>query len=311
MTTIDWTIPQREFADEGVERPWRVRRLTGVHVVLATLLAALGLLATGDAWAEIFEYATADAEYSHILLVPLVSAWLIAVRRARFRHCRASGFLLGPAVVAIGWLAYWWGFNHRTTVLYHIGAVLVPIGCVAAALGKNAILRFFPAVAVLAFLIPVPGQFRQDIAQPLQQWTARIAAGLLDLGGVEVGVSGNAISVGGQSVLIAEACNGMRLVFPLLLLAVAFCFGLPLRNSTRAVLLLLSPLVCLLCNVVRTIPVIWLYGRFGEDSAVPTATHAALNWLMPAVAFLLLYGVLTVMRWAVLPTDHYRLAGRA
>ena len=53
--------------------------------------------------------------------------------------------------------------------------MLVVLGCMVAVLGKHLIFRFFPAVAVLVFLVPVPGQIRQDIAVPLQTWTAQIS----------------------------------------------------------------------------------------------------------------------------------------
>jgi len=49
---------------------------------------------------------------------------------------------------------------------------------------------------------------------------------------------GNTGSVRDRTVMIAEACNGMRSVFMLLLLAYAFAFALPLRNRVRILLLL-------------------------------------------------------------------------
>ena len=54
--------------------------------------------------------------------------------------------------------------------------------------------------------------------------------------------SGSKLSINGVDVNIIEACNGLRMVFPLILVSYAFSFGLPLRNSRPFLVLLASPL---------------------------------------------------------------------
>ncbi len=116
-----------------------------------------------------------DEEYSHIFLVPVVAAWMVWVRRHRFRYCKPSGTALGFLLAVIGWAMTTFGFYSGTQSLWHGGAVLLVVGCAMSVLGKHMLFRFFPAVAVLVFLIPVPGFIRQQIALPLETWTARIS----------------------------------------------------------------------------------------------------------------------------------------
>lgn len=291
-------------------------RLTGWHLALAAVLGTLGVLVCRDAWTEIFvDYAASDEEYSHIFIVPFVALWMMWVRRMRFRHCRPGGNILGPIIVMAGWLLSWYGFNKQTTSFFHGGAVLVLIGCVISVLGKNVFFRFFPAVLVLAFLVPIPGQLRQKIAIPLQTWTAQASQAVLDLGGVETELSGNVLTINGQPVAIAEACNGMRMVFPLILIGYAFSFGLPLRQNVRVLILLLSPLVAIACNVARTVPTIWLAGNArslwpdtGEQ--IYDSFHRYGGWIMLPVAFLLLLTLIRVLKWAMVPIQRYTLASQ-
>src|SRR5262249_30246589 len=145
-------------------------------------------------------------------------------------------------------------------------------------LGKPALFRFFPAVAVLIFLIPVPGMIRQNIALPLQSWTAQIAQTILEVCGIDSERSGNLLIVNGKPVTIAEACNGLRMVFPLILVSFAFCFGLPLRNSIRFLILLASPGAAIFCNVVRILPTIWFYGFMTPEWA--DKFHTLAGWAM-------------------------------
>jgi exosortase len=291
-------------------------RLTGWHLALAGLLALAGIWVCWEAWTEIFlDYAYRDEEYSHIFIVPVVALWLVWVRRMRFRHCRPTGTVLGPMIVTAGWLLGWYGFNKQTTSFYHLGAVLVLIGCVISALGKNVLFRFFPAILVLAFLIPVPGQIRQNMAVPLQNWTAQVSQMVLDVMGIETELSGNLMFINGKAVMIEEACNGMRMVFPLLLIGYAFSFGLPLRQNVRLLIILFSPVVALACNVIRTVPLIWAQGNVARISpesaqAIFNTLHNYGGWIMLPVAFLLLLVLIRVLKWAMVPVQRYTLASQ-
>jgi exosortase len=283
-------------------------RLTLGHVVLATLMGAIGVLATFDAWQDIYLIARNDEEYSHIFIVPLVAIFLVWVRRIRLRHCKPSGRIIGPIVVAVGWFFSSMGFYSGIQSFWHGGAVLVVVGCMLSVLGKNVIFRFFPAFVVLIFLVPAPARIRLAVAGPLQNWTASITQRLLEAGGVvNTEVNGNALTINGHAVLVAEACNGLRMVFSLIMVGFAFCFAMPLKNFVRALILLTSPLAAIFCNVVRVIPTIWMYGY--EPDYAPTF-HTYAGWAMLPLAFGMLYGLIKTLQWAMIPVNEYTLASQ-
>lgn len=269
-------------------------------------MAAVGIWATRPAWEDILHIARVDVEYSHIFLVPLVAAWMVWVRRMRIRYCRPTGMVLGPAIALGGWAIASYGFYHAHQSLWHGGSVLVVLGCVLAVLGKHALFRFFPAVAVLIFLIPVPGTIRQEIAQPLQTRTAQIAQSTLQVMGVDAQRSGNLLMINGREVTIAEACNGVRGIFALFLISYAFAFGMPLRNSVRFIIVLASPLATVFCNLLRILPLAWLHGFYSEP--VASRVHDWAGWAMYPAAFVLLLGIVKILRWAMIPVMRYTLA---
>ena len=283
----------------------RTDRWTAWHVLAGSIMAGLAILATLDAWSDILLIARKNEEYSHIFLVPFVAAAMIYVRRARFRYCKPTGTAIGFLIVAIGWCIHLIGFYDNFVSLWHAGAVLVLIGCVLSVFGKHALFRFFPAIAVLVFLVPVPGMLRLTIAQPLENWTAQISELVLNAGGVAVTRSGNLLRVGGQAVNIAEACNGLRMVFALILVSYFFCFALPLRNPVRFMILLASPFAAILCNVIRILPTVWLYGQSEHAGRV---FHDYSGWLMLPISFLILLGIIAALRWAMVPVMRYTLA---
>ena len=281
---------------------------TQTRLWTAALLGVLGFVITFPAWADIYQIAIKDEEASHIFLVPLVMAWLIWVRRGRFRHCQPRGTLIGPVLVALGWAISTWGYRHAVQSFWHGGAVLVVVGCVLSALGWDVLMRFLPAFVLLVFLVPIPGMIRQQIAIPLQQATAQVTQVLFDLFGLPIERSGNMLSINGTAVEIAEACNGLRMVFALVLVSYGFAFGEPLRNYVRGLIIAASPLSAILCNVIRMVPTLWLYGYGSRTMA--DGFHNLAGWVMLALAFMMLMGIIRLLRWAYIPVAHYTLASQ-
>ncbi len=275
-------------------------------------MGLLGVLATNEVWQEIFRIAWKDPEYSHIYLVPLVAMWMVFVRRLRFRHCKPAGRGLGFVIAAVGWGVMAFGYYHGFQSLRHGGAILVVLGCVVSVLGKQVLFRFFPAIAVLVFMVPAPADLRLRIALPLQTWTAEISQSIFQVLGVPIDRSENRLTINGTPIGIVEACNGLRMVFALILVSYTFSFGLPLQNFVRFIVVLASPLSAIFCNVVRIIPTVWIYGYFSNVPEVNEHAgrvfHDISGWLMLPISFLILLGILRVLRWAMIPVMQYTLA---
>jgi exosortase len=269
-------------------------------------LTAAGVLATFDAWADIFHIASRDEEASHVFLVPIVAAYLVWVRRRRLRHVRPVGLWIGPAIVLLGWVMYRVGDTRLWQSVWQAGAICVAVGCLLTAFGSQVLRQLMPAFLVLVFLIPVPGRVRQRIAIPMQNATARVTQTVFDLAEVPVTRTGNLLTMNGVPVAIAEACNGLRMVFALTLVCYAFAFGTPLRMYAQLMILAASPLAAILCNVIRLVPTVYVYGYY--SSAVAEAFHTFGGWVMLFVAFLMLMGILRLLRWALIPVYQFTLA---
>lgn len=278
-----------------------------LHVAGAAALVAIAVLLMRDVWSDIVAIAMRDEESSHITLVPIVFLWLLAARRMRLRQVRPVAQWVGPVMVAAGWTSWWWGFNHAVDVMVHGGALVVAVGAAVSVLGADILRRFAPAFAVLLFAIPVPGMVRQQIAIPLQTATAAVTGHVLELLDIPVALSGSVLSINGVDVGIAEACNGLRMVFALLLVSWVFAFANPLRWYVRAIILMASPFTAIFFNVVRLVPTVWLYGNASRSTA--DTFHDMSGWVMLIIAFLTLLSIIRVLRWAQVPVTRYTLAG--
>ena len=295
-------------------RFWRRNGWSAYHAVGAVLMTALGVALVWPAWADMLRIALRDEEHSHIFLVPIVSAWLIWVRRERFRLCEPTGQMIGPIIIAIGWGMSAVGFYNAVQVMYHAGAPVVLVGCLVSALGWDVCRRFLPAFVVLVFLVPMPPDIRLGISLPMQSVLSQMVGSFFDVVGVPIVVQGNAITINGEAIRVAEECNGLRMVFALMLVSYAFAFGTPMHGFVRALIVAASPVSALVFNFIRMIPTVWLYGYssetvFGIDGrTVADRFHDVAGWVMLVIAFLTLMSIIRALRWALVPVQPYTLA---
>lgn len=282
-------------ATEGPTHPgWTAGR---VAAMVALVAAAVGVML--DAWGDIYFLATRHEENSHILLVPIVAAWLVYVRKEALLAERPVTSFLGPAVIALGWGMSSFGYYNATQVAWHLGAVLAAMGAALTFMGWRAAAQVLPAVAVLGFLAPVPGAIRQLLALPLQRATAAATEFIFELFAVEVVRMGNLLTYNGHDIAVAEACNGMRMVWALLLVSFVVAFASPLKPYVRVLILALSPLSALICNVLRMAPTVLAYGHWSQGAA--DMFHDISGWVMVGVAFLLVLGFVRLLKWIGLP----------
>jgi exosortase len=280
---------------------WTLERLIG-----AITLTLLGIAVGIEAWKDIWHIASRDEESSHVFLVPIVVAFLVWVRMGRWRHIRPGGYWIGPLLVALGWAFYDVGDAQLWQSVWHFGAICVMVGCLLTALGTQVLRQFLPAFLVLVFLIPVPGRVRQKIAIPMQNATARATEEAFTLIGIEIERQGSQLTINGHDVAIAEACNGLRMVFALTLVCYAFAFGSPLRWYARLLIMAATPFAAILCNVIRLVPTVYVYGYYSSGFA--DDFHVVSGWAMLFVAFFMLMGTLRVLRWALIPVYQFTLA---
>jgi exosortase/archaeosortase family protein len=129
---------------------------------------------------------------------------------------------------------------------------------------------------------------------------------VFELGDTSVKRSGNLLNINGVDVAVGEACNGLRMMFALVLVSYTFAFGSPLKNYVRLIVLAASPASAVLCNVLRLIPTVWAFGNYSSRTAA--LVHDVGGWVMLGISFALLMALLRLLRWALVPVTPFTLA---
>lgn len=278
-----------------------------VAITLAVGLIAAGLALFWTGFTDLCWLAYNDPESSHILLIPPLLVYLAAQRRGAIAQAFASAGSgwLGLVPLAVGVFAWEWGYREDMRIGGHLAVVFWVVGSLVVAFGHRAAIAVgWPILGLLLLAVPIPYSIRIGFAVPAQQITAAIAEQALLLTNLPVIRTGSVLHVGDTQVGIAEACNGMRMLFAVGLICYAYAVATPMRAWARVALLVISPLIALACNVVRVVMATWVYGSVSD--AAGDMFHDLSGWGTAALAFVVVWALGNAGDWLGLPI--YRTA---
>ena len=166
-------------------------------------------------------------------------------------------------------------------------AALFTLTALAYSLGGMALCRaLLPGGLLLWLAIPLPLGFDEGLIHALQDATTRCSSRVLDVFGLYHLRAGNTIEVGGESLLVDEACGGIQSFYAMLASLLFFVLW-----SRCAFLPGLFLLVCglgwaLAANLLRVLAVIVLTAYWGWD-ATTGWRHEMISWLSYSLCLLL------------------------
>lgn len=275
------------------------------HLIGAVMMIVIGFLATIEAWSDLVRAALQHDQTRQIVLVPIAAAWLIWARRERLRMCEPIGNWNGPVFVVSGWLMWDCGSRYALPLCLHLGGILIVLGCFFAVVGRDVLMRFSPAVATLAFLLPAPWEVHERLAGALRLITTELMLMTYELIGIATDRHGALLTINGVDVPASIACQGVGFA-AMVLVAYAFAFGTALRTSVRLLIILASPFAAVVCHVARVLSTSWVYGRYPAHYTGWLDTTA--GWLILPVLFGMLAGIVKLLTWASVPVRRYTLA---
>jgi exosortase D (VPLPA-CTERM-specific) len=259
-------------------------------VVFALALLALVLLFGGSA-ARIAERWT-EPEYSHGFLIPILTCFVLWRRRHRIAERADGGAWIGVAMVAAGAGLGILGSVALSDIPQVLGLIVVLGGLGLAAFGLDAMRLAWAPLAFLLFAVPVPAPLHVALSIDLQLLSSELGARMLDLVGVPVFLDGNIIDLGVMKLQVAEACSGLRYLFPLLSFGViaAWLFRAPMW--ARVLLVLSTIPITIAINSLR----IALTGIIVEY-ATPELGEGFLHLFEGWVIFLFALALFVAVTW--------------
>lgn len=282
-------------------RPVHRRAATASLALLTALLVAL----YAPVLAGLVRQWWLDPNYSHGFLVLPLALWLVWRGRAHWRRLPLAPRASGLAWMAAALLLLVVGSVGAILFLSRCSLLLMIAGLAIYLAGWPRLRAWGFPLAYGLFMIPLPAIVYYQITFPLQILASRFAGVCLDALQIPALREGNLIILPQQTLAVAQACSGIRSLFALLALAVAYAYLAESRLWRRIALAVLMIPIAIVSNGVRIVATGILTYSFGSQWA-EGALHASAGVLMFLVALLLLLAVHRLLARAGRPRRRLR-----
>jgi exosortase len=244
-----------------------------------------------------------DPNYSHGFVVPIFSLYLLWIERDRWQNIPLeptqwgiAGMVAAIALLVAGTLGAEL-FVSRFSFLVLLAALVLFFA------GWKLLRAWAFPLGFLILMIPLPAIIYYQITFPLQLVASRFAGSTLDLLQVPALREGNLIILPNDTLAVAEACSGIRSLFTLLAMAVAYGYVVEKRNWKRIVLAILMIPIAIISNGLRIV-LTALLAYFVGPAWAEGFFHMFAGWLI----FLTALGLMLLVHRAMSGRRHLKEA---
>jgi len=278
--------------------PFRLYALLAIVVIAAIVPFARVLAGLYNIW-------NLKPEYSHGIIIPVLSAFLIWRQRAQLRELSFVGSWWGLTLIAAGLALRAVGALTTMQTLEHYALLLVLYGLVLTLVGPAVFRRLWMPLLILIFALPLPSFFDNALSLQLQLVSSQLGVWVIRAAGISVLLEGNVIDLGNYQLEVAEACSGLRYLFPLMTLAfiVAYLYRGPMWK--RVTVFASSIPITVIMNSVRIGFIGITVDRWGPAMA-EGALHDFEGWLV----FMLSTGALILTAFGLSKVGRSRTSWR-
>ena len=215
--------------------------------------------ATLDVWMN-------SPEYNYGLLVPVVVALMLWRDLGRSSAPQAGGWW-GVGLIGFGLILGLIEALSQTRFPGQVGLFLSFIGIYIAWQGEARARDTWPGLVFLLFGLPMANGIQVILTGALQMVSSIGAVALIRLADIPVLREGNVIDLGPIQLQVAEACSGLRYLFPLATFSF-LCAYLYIGHPVKKALIFLSSIpITIAMNIVRIGVTGLLVDRFGVAAA--------------------------------------------
>jgi exosortase len=253
-----------------------------------SILLLLFIIAYLPTWQWMWErWFTYDSYYSHGILVPFISSFLIWQKRHILKNIR-----LEPSTKGI-WLFLAGISIHLISLLFQVyftsgfSMIIVLAGFTLCVYGKNMLKEILFPVIFLGFMVPLPLVMVIGMSFELKLLSAHMAAVMLNIINIPAVQEGSYIHMEHASVVVEDVCSGLRSLIALMALGALFAYWMKSGWLQKTVLFFSSIPIAIITNMLR-IMILSIISEFWGIQYITGFTHGLSGILVFMLAFLFL-----------------------
>jgi exosortase D (VPLPA-CTERM-specific) len=238
---------------------------SGVGLLIALIALAVpvywtGFVMLGSAWIT--------PEYSHGPLIPVISMYLFLRERRLITPSDAPKRTM-PGIILTGFALALGVFGNLVAIpdIVAYALILWVGGVMLTCMGWDQGRQHWAPVLHLIFMLPLPQILYWELTIALQLISSELGVWFIRLADIPVFLEGNIIDLGVYKLQVAEACSGLRYLFPIL--SFSYLMAILYRGPFwhKAVLFALAVPLTVVMNSVRIGIIGMLVNAYGIGQA--------------------------------------------
>jgi exosortase D (VPLPA-CTERM-specific) len=271
-----------------------VWRLSWGLILMAVAVGLLSLWPFWDGLVRMWGWWFEAPEYSHGLLIPPIAAFLLWQQKDRLERIPFTGSWAGVVLVLLGGALLILGQLGTVYSVVQYAYVITLYGLILSFLGWAAFRLIAIPMLILLFMIPLPQFVLANLSTKLQLLSSEIGVSVMRLLGISVFLEGNVIDLGGYKLQVAEACSGLRYLFPLMTLGFLLAYFYKGALWKRIVLFISSIPITVLMNSLRVGTIGLMVEHWGIGMA-EGFLHEFQGWMVFMVSLALMLGEIAAL----------------
>ena len=229
-----------------------------------------------------------DSYYSHGILIPFVSGFLIWQQRSELVRLPHTPSRWAVPLITTGLAIHLISSVLRVYFSSGFSMIIVLTGLILYFYGSEVLKKVSFPVAFLVFMVPVPLVVISGISFKLKIFAAELAKEMLNdlrLPAIRVG---SMIKMRHTYIMVDDVCSGLRSLISLTALASIFAYWIKGGMAKKAIVFLSSIPIAIITNVFRIALLSFISEVWGAQYATGF-THDFSGFLVFALAFVLLF----------------------
>lgn len=236
-----------------------------------------------------------DEDYSHGPLIPLVSGYLIWIKRDKLKQIELSTNMAGLYLLVVSLLIHIFSIRAEVSFTSAYSLILSIAGIVLYFFGRNLFNEVIFPICYLVFMVPFFQFIIDPLSNKLKLFSAYLSAEIIDFAGIPVYRDGVMLHLATGSLEVANPCSGIRSIISLLALGTIFSYFSTTTMTNRIMLVCSTIPLAVVGNLARIV-----FSGVMTNAGIDVTTgfiHTLTGLIVFAVAFAGLIGVRKLLIW--------------
>lgn len=237
-----------------------------------------------------------ESYYSHGVLIPVLSAFLIWRERNRFRHLTIQTDKRGLLLLLIGLFVQLFAAWARIHFISGLSLVLVLAGLSWYLLGKQMTRVIWFPLFFLVFMVPMPLDLINKLTLELKLVAASLGSTLTNLLGTPNIREGSIVYLPNTTVTVDAPCSGLKSLITFLAMGSLYAYIVHHAPFRRWFLVLLCVPIAIVANLVRVVLILMISNHYGTAIITNDLLHKGFGLLVFVIGLICFFLVAKLLR---------------